>query len=134
MARSPHSKTQPATRFVVMRHNWRPSSGQWYLLPGQARLASYESAAEADADQSRREKAARQRVNPFRFGKDFSERTHMPEPIFLDLVQDLGLKPPAKTKEGRDWAGWWDQQAPAFRPEQRQGLWEPLDRLQFYTV
>jgi hypothetical protein len=124
-----------ATRLVVMRHNWRASGGQWYLMPGQSRLASFASADEADADCARREKNVQRLLNPFRCGNSLAVLTSFPEPVFLDWVEDAGLTPPAQGEKGeRDWRGWWERLAPSFRPEQRAKVWAGLDRLRFYTV
>jgi hypothetical protein len=124
------------TVFVVSRLNWRPTgSGDWWLVPGTARLASFAARDEAETERARREANARNRVNPFRCGKPFEELTTLPEPIFLDWVSDTGLTPPkAKKKAARDWAAWWDETRSEMVGEQHARLWEGLNKLHFFRV
>jgi hypothetical protein len=124
------------TVFVVSRLNWRPAgSGSWWLQPGTARLASFPTHDEAEAERTRRETNARTRVNPFCCEKPFEELTTLPEPIFRDWVGDTGLTPPkAKKKEPCDWASWWEETRPEMNPEQHARLWEGLNKLHFFRV
>ncbi len=122
------------TRFVLSRFNWRPHGrGHWSLSPGTFRLQSFDKKRAAEAEFAKREANARRRVNPFRCGKLLPDLTSLPEPVFLDWVQDRGLTPPNAGKDGtRDWAGWWD--AGDFSATQREGVWEGLNRLRFFVV
>jgi hypothetical protein len=118
------------TVHVVMRHNWRRAGGRWFRLPGQARLATFEKRREAESDQAAREANARRRVNPFECGT-VQSLTSLPGGVFIDLLADLGLEPPALMASlKRDWLRWW-----LGVPEQKRGpIWEALDRLRFYAV
>jgi hypothetical protein len=121
------------TVFVVMRYNWRRAGARWHLMPGSTRLASYPSRAEAEAEAARRERNARQRVNPFTCGADLVALTSMPEPIFLDWIQDAGFTPPTPDAwDLRDWPAWWD--ALPADPEPRARVWEAFDKLRFFLV
>jgi hypothetical protein len=126
------SPARPATRFVVVRYNWRPADGTWYRLPGQTRLASFATATEAHDDLARRDEAVRRRLNPFCCGRDLADRTSLPEPVLLDFVQDLGLPLPDEQQKGRAWADWWDRANPSL--VQRLALWERMDQLRFYDT
>jgi hypothetical protein len=117
-----------ALQYSVYRLNWRCSSiGVWSRLPGRTRLATYSTAAEADADLRRRQQNARQRINPFTAGRA-SEFTSMPFPAFLELIRQLGLTAPTEKYPG--WFGWWETVSDA----QRSRLWQAFDRLRFYEL
>lgn len=118
-----------ATHFVVSRGNWRPAgrTGVWVRLPGEVRVAAFPTAEAAHAAAATREIDARGKVNPFRLGATWADRTTLPEPIFRDFVRDADLDPPAA-----DWAAWWD--AGTFSESQRGRVWEGLDRLRFFRV
>lgn len=121
----------PAVRYVVSRLNWRESAGIWCRLPGDTRMASFESADDAAADRTKREQAARQRVNPFQCGTAWHERTAMPELIFRDYLQDADIAPP---DESTPWDKWWEAVVPTLTADLKARVWEGLTGLRFYTV
>lgn len=118
-------------RHVVSRLNWRESVGVWCRLPGDTRVASFVAADDAAADRATREQAARERLNPFRCGTAWHERTAMPEPVFRDYLQDADIAPP---EDGEPWAEWWEATAPTLTPDQKSRVWEGLTGLRFYTI
>jgi hypothetical protein len=74
---------------------------------------------------------------------DLEGLTEMPEPVFLDLIRDLGLEPPPEkelktrrsgTVAARDWAGWWRESAAKLGEAGRGRVWRALDWLSFYEV
>jgi hypothetical protein len=123
------------TRFVVCRLNWRPAgrSGAYVRLPGEAGVASFDSATDADADARAREADARRKVSPFRCGAAWAERSHLPEAVFCDFLRDVGIDPPV-SGEGTDWVAWWDATAATLTDAHRDRVWEGLDKVRFYRV
>jgi hypothetical protein len=135
MARNTNDPAPKRTCFVVLRDNWRRSGPCWRRGVGQIRLASFDTAEQAEAERARREENVRRRLNPFHCGGELAELTSYPEAVFLDWIQDAGLTPPEKPKKGgRDWAGWWAGLSPAPDLAQRLKVWEAMDRVRFYSV
>jgi hypothetical protein len=102
------------------------------LGEGLFRLATFDSEDRALADLRRREENVRRRLNPFRCGNELADLTSYPESVFLDWVQDAGLTPPAAKKGKRDWASWWEDEAPGAA--QRLKVWQAIDRVRFYSI
>ncbi len=152
-----------ATHFVVARMTWRVTGfpHTFVQLPGSNRVAAFADREAAEADRWAREVAARRTVNPFRCGTTWAERSHLPEPVFRDFINDAGVEPPTlvplpdtdengKPLSGferryvprapapagtfRDWAAWWDATAPNLSAEQVARVWEGLDRVRFFRV
>jgi hypothetical protein len=122
-------------RFVVSRRNWRRFERGWRLAPGLTPLARFPTLARAQADAQQREAAVRAVVCPFACGAHLHDQTDLPEPIFLDWVQDVGLRPPAANEDGlRDWAGWWFDNHTRWTATQVQHLWSAMHRLRFFEV
>jgi hypothetical protein len=134
-------KTKPVveagTHFVVERLNWRRSRGDtFYRYPGRTRVASFDTAEEAEAFRRVEEAKARAAVNPFAGTlAPPTDQTSMPEGVLCDWLQDHGIDPPAPKKSGpRDWAKWWEKAAPRWTDAQRAAAWEALDRVRFFRV
>src|SRR4051794_16872978 len=112
-------KAKPAgTHFVVERLNWRPTWGRFgkgtYIRhPGATRIASFASAAEAEAFLREQEDRARAVVNPFAGALAPADVTSMPEAVLCDWLLDHGTEPPrpAGKKKVRPWAAWWEKSA-----------------------
>jgi hypothetical protein len=51
-------------------------------------------------------------------------------------LEALGLKglPAPSTASGSDWRRWWDEHGGELTPEQIEGVWQLLDKVQFYEV
>jgi hypothetical protein len=153
----------PATHFVVSRLTWRVAGWErvFVRLPGEARVAAFDTAEAAEADRAAREEAVRKAVNPFRCGGNWGERSHLPEAVFRDFIKDAGIEPPTfahvpvldrdgkpvprrrerfferpPQPEGtfRDWPSWWTATAPTLSAEQVARVWEGLDRVRFFQV
>lgn len=123
------------TRFVVRRLNWRPAGDAFIRLPGETRLASFDTFDDAEADRIRREHEVRGRVNPFRCGTAFHTLTTLPEPVFADWVADAGLTPPERPAVGFvDWAAWWAAGHATWTEEQRARVWDGLNHVRFFEV
>src|SRR5262245_45749813 len=109
----PAPPAAPATHFVVERLNWRRQrDDRYYRYPGQVRVASFDSADEADAYRRQHEAKARAAVNPFAGGlASPTEQTSLPEEVFCDWLTDHGVEPPKKVKKTgkRNWAAWWSK-------------------------
>jgi hypothetical protein len=131
-----------APRFVVSRLNWRPAGDRFVCLPGETRLASFESIEAAEADRTRREAEVRARLNPFRCGTTWPALTTIPQPVYLDWLQDAGVLPPvawsARTVEGvvplDEWVDWWQRIGHVLSAEQVAHVWNGLNRVRFFEV
>ena len=130
-----------APRFVVHRLNWRQAGGGFVRLPGGTRVAAFHTFEEADLDRALREEEVRARVNPFKCGTTWHALTTLPQPIFLDWLQDGGLLPmEAWTTRAADnislraWAEWWQRIGHTLTAEQTAHLWEGLNHVRFFDV
>lgn len=121
------------SRFVVRRLNWREAGALFVRLPGEVRLASFDTFEAADADRARREAQVRDRVNPFRCGTAWHALTAFPEGVFRDWLSDVSLAPPDGATLG-DWAQWWADGSAAWPAEHRARVWEGLDRVRFFET
>jgi hypothetical protein len=73
--------------------------------------------------------------NPFRFGEGLKDQTSLPEGILCDWLLDAGLSPPRARKQGgRNWQAWWKAERVRMTSEQRNKVWEALDKVRFYRV
>ena len=72
-----------------------------------------------------------------------AQLSSMPEAVFDDWLQDVGLTPPAPTriepKHGkpftmRDWDAWYEANAAQMSDRQRMKVWEALDKLDFFEI
>jgi hypothetical protein len=127
----------PGTHFVVERLNWRRESGAtFYRLPGEVRVASFDSADEAEAYRREQEARARAVVNPFAGTLAAPiEQTSLPEGVLCDWLEDQGIEPPPQAKTSRrNWAKWWEKSAKKWSDDQREAIWARLDRVSFYRV
>jgi hypothetical protein len=122
-----------AVRFVVRRLNWRPAGDRFIRLPGESRLASFDTFDAAEADRAARESEVRDRVNPFRCGTAWHALTTIPEPMFRDWVADVGLTP-APVPGPEAWVAWWAEGHEAWTAEQRWHVWAGLNRVRFFEV
>ena len=118
----PQTRDEAGTHFVVERLNWRRSRGDtFHRYPGQTRVASFDTAAEAEAFRRAEEAKARAAVNPFAGTlAPPTDQTSMPEGVLCDWLQDHGIDPPTpKKSEKRDWAKWWEKASPRWTADQR---------------
>jgi hypothetical protein len=134
----PEAPPEAGTHFVVERLNWRRSRGDtFYRYPGQTRVASFATAAEAEAFRRVEEAKARGAVNPFAGTlAPPTDQTNMPEGVLCDWLQDHGIDPPTPDKKTgkRNWAKWWGKQSSRWTADQRAAAWEVLDRVRFFRV
>jgi hypothetical protein len=121
-------------RYVVQRLNWHQKNGQFLRLAGALPVATFDTPEEAEAERARRERAAREVVNPFAIGSAPHEQTSLPVFALRDWLLDADLSPPPADAPGAAWRAWWASQAPTWSAEQRERVWDRLDRLQFYVV
>lgn len=149
------------THFVVSRANWRAANDTLVRLGGETRVAAFDTFEEADHDRAALEAAARAHVNPFRCGTLWADRSHMPESVFCDFLEDVDIVLPLFDPVGdtdslgqplnrytravmeakalpegvyRSWAHWWDKCRASLAPNQIARVWEAMDRLRFYSV
>lgn len=149
------------THFVVSRANWRTANESLVRLGGETRVTAFDTFDDADRDRASRELRARAHVNPFRCGTLWAERSHMPESVFCDFLEDVDIVLPLFDPVGdtdslgqplnrytraameakplpegvyRSWAHWWDRCRDSLAPNQIARVWEAMDRVRFYTV
>lgn len=131
--------------YCYQRTDWSRSE----RLPGRRLMKLFTDRAEAEAylDGLREGRIAPPpEANPFLSlgdGGPLDSLTEMPEPVFLDLIRDLGLEPPAETEIvprygkpflGRDWSAWWHATAPTTDDAERCRIWQALDFVSFFEV
>src|SRR5262245_11549084 len=107
-------RANQATHFVVERLNWRRRAAErFYRYPGQARVASFATAEQAESYRREHEEKARDAVNPFAGTlAPPADQTSLPEGVLCDWLTDQGIAPPKAKKNGsRDWAGWWTKES-----------------------
>jgi hypothetical protein len=130
----PKRPSEPAVRYVVSRLNWRRTPAGFVRLPGEVRVASFDTIEEAEAERRRREADAREQVNPFASGLAPYEQTSLPPGIFRDWLLDAGIEPPPEPTSSLAWAAWWQKQSPTWSDDQRARAWEALDKTRFFAV
>jgi hypothetical protein len=130
----PERSSEPAVRYVVNRLNWRRTPAGFVRLPGEVRVASFDTIQEAEAERRRREADAREQVNPFASGLAPYEQTSLPPGIFRDWLLDAGIEPPPEPTCSLAWAAWWEKQSPTWTDDQRARAWEALDKTRFFAV
>ncbi len=130
-----------APRFVVRRLNWRPAGNRFIRLPGEVRLGAFDTCDAAETDRAAREAEVRARVNPFACGTAWHALTTLPQPIYLDWLQDSGLPPPESWFERaaagvplEEWAEWWLKIAHTLTEGQFAHVWAGLNRVRFFEV
>lgn len=106
------------------------------VLPGPVVVATFTDYQDARTDLTEREKLARDGVNPFRrWGPLLPAVTSLDAPILHDRLLDAGIDPPPpNVRSSRDWAGWWDARQGDWTAEQREAVWEALDRARFFDL
>jgi hypothetical protein len=149
------------THFVVSRANCRAANDTLVRLGGETRVTAFDTFDEAERARASREAAARAHVNPFRCGTLWADRSHMPESVFCDFLEDVDIVLPLFDPIGdtdehgqplnrytrammeakplpegvyRSWAHWWDKCRGSLAPNQVARVWEAMDRLRFYSV
>jgi hypothetical protein len=129
-------------RFVVRRLNWRPAGDRFIRLPGEIRLVAFDTLDAAEADRAAREAEVRARMNPFTCGTAWHALTTLPQPIYLDWLQDGGLPPPESWFERAatgnvplpEWMEWWLKIAHTLTAEQTAHVWAGLNRVRFFEA
>jgi hypothetical protein len=123
--------------------------------------AVYTDRAAADADCRALDQKARADIgNPFQYGRgvgrsypSLADYTSTPTGEFLDWLQAQGIAPPVGQREAWDahqkapearrrfsqeshgaWWSWWEDNSGRWPPEQRERVWDKLDRVRFYEV
>lgn len=122
-----------APRFVVRRLNWRPAGEGFVRLPGEVRVAAFDTFDAAEGDRATREAEVRTRVNPFCCGTTFPTLAALPEAMFRDWVGDAGLSSPSMSGLWA-WEAWWKDCHAGWTDEQRWRVWSGLDRVRFFEV
>ena len=104
-------------------------------------IAVFNDKAAAEARVAELERQERAVLNPFTFiGSDyyrFGVISSLTAEEFADRMKALAPKarlPKANLDQERDWFGWWEENADGLTEEQRQSVWDLLDRLDLYRV
>lgn len=128
--------------YLVVRRTWYDNySGLEIRESGEGGtvLESFSVRARAEALCRRLEVEVREQVaSPFLIAEDLWALTTLEEETFIERIRALGLPPPeGRPYHGyviRDWTHWYDEIVDQVTSEQREGLWELLDRVRFYQV
>jgi hypothetical protein len=86
------------------------------------------------------EKQFRARTEPFSYGYELSHLTDFDPGPFRDWLLDAGLPVPDLPEESDRlgdldfWSKWWDEMGPALSAEEKDRLWQALEKLRFYHV
>jgi hypothetical protein len=144
-------KQKEAQAFVVVRLGWEEryeddrsfdlveteDEGRTLGRP----LAVFTNKKDADARKEQLEREEREALSPFTFvGRaEYHLRgvTSLSLEQFLAKLKEIAPKarlPKTSKYDERDWNGWWEKYADTLSEEQRQGVWELLDRLELYRV
>ncbi len=121
----------PDTHFAVCRLNWRDG----VRLPGESRLATFSTRADADADRARREANARAAVTPFDRTDAIPHLSTHSEADFRNLLAGMHLHPPEPDHHGfLRWKPWWEKLRETVTPADLTRLWDFFNRVTFYAV
>ena len=126
--------------YLLSRGTWRlPWGGSFHRCESDSSvpLEVFATREKAEARRRELEAVAHHELSPFLFG-DLNQLSRIDEEEFSLEVDKLGLPPPQGFEwEGRafcDWSGWWDILAGDMTDDQRAGVWDLLDKLNFYTI
>jgi hypothetical protein len=62
---------------------------------------------------------------------DWEAQTSLPVAEVRRLLRAVGLDAP---EDGFDYFDWWERESRRWSPEQRDAVWEVMDKARFYTV
>jgi hypothetical protein len=93
----------------------------------------------AERERARRERAVRELLNPFWFSSGSSRgMTALSNETFRARVCELGLIPPPPVPtgygDGANWVEWWEVESANWTAEQRNAVWDLLDKVQLFDV
>jgi hypothetical protein len=124
-------------------------------------LKVFSDRAAAEAYRRPLEREARQGENPFNYGRypggsfpSLADHTSMPTGEFIAWLEAEGLEPPAGQRQAwlaweaqkqshpgrydegsyKAWWEWWHENSGRWPAEQRERVWDRLDRVRFYDV
>lgn len=122
--------------FVLERVNWRRTRHSCVRLPGATRVRSFDDPQAAYQEQKRLEAEARDRVNPFICGGSMLHcQVSLPPEALCDWLYEAGITPPPDpSRLSEPWAKWWAAEHAQWTTEQRERVWEAVDRIRFYRV
>jgi hypothetical protein len=128
------SKTRRVKAYVVHRRNW------WYndefneAFDAGSPVQTFLSRDKAEAYRREKECTARKRgelTNPFWFqGLDWDDWSSLSQAAFDRRVSELGVEPLGR----RPPYDWWDKIEGDLTDEQRNVIWDLLDRVQLFEV
>jgi hypothetical protein len=99
-------------------------------------VAAFRERSLADEYRLEMERVARRDLSPFELGP-IHDLTSLSEVHLADRILALGLRPPNVKERERYhgyWARWWDRTAGRLTEEQREAIWNLMDRLSLYFV
>jgi hypothetical protein len=102
------------------------------VIRGPVVVSMFDDVASAEEDCARREREARQGVNPFRVSKNYLATLTSLGDLFSDWLLDAGMGPPPGDEP--DWTGWFDSNNSNWDDAQFELLWQGLDRLRFFRI
>jgi hypothetical protein len=125
------AKPKPAPAYVVVRE----LRGESPTFTEPDRVFADRKAAQAHADELNRQ--LRTHTGPFQNYNDPDNSMKGGERAFLTLVKKLKLPVPKKEGDGYsyiNWEAWWDRHYFDMTEEQRDALWDALDKFDWYHV
>lgn len=145
------SKKKKGGAYVVVRLGWFERYGAdrsfGPVQPEDERrtlgrpVALFLDEAKAKGRRDELERADRAELNPFLFvgGEDYQleDVTSLSPEMFTRRMKLIapGCAGPETNEDGElDWVGWWEAHADGLGEQQRQAVWEALDRLRLYAV
>jgi hypothetical protein len=143
-------KKTEAQAFVLVRLGWEDRYGERSFTRVETEdqdrtlgrpLAVFTDKRKAEARKEKLEREERAVLDPFTFvGSDeysLQEVSSLSVEEFEAKLKELAPKarlPRPGRYDERDWTDWWAKYADTLSEEQRQSVWELLDRLEFYQV
>jgi len=130
--------TPPRVAYVVQRVGWT-FNDQWYYRDGKeddVPLVAYATRDRAEAERMRLERVAwKEAGSPLDYGCGIESVSSMSEAEFQAFLETIDLFT-EELRGGRDldWGDWWDAVEDTLTDDQREAIWEMMDKLRLFEV
>lgn len=123
------AKPKPVKAYVAVQT--LEDENKSYSEPDRVFLSR--EAAQAHADRLNRE--VRELLNPFAGEREAGWLTTGGDRAFAAALKRLGVPSPKPPKsQFYDWEGWWSRVCHELTAEQRDGIWDALDKYEWFAV
>jgi len=112
------------------RQKANPRQTVFVVQHGDVAERVFTDRAAAEAHRLELERSVRTWANPLASGKP-ETLSSGGLPKFMQAIRAMGL--PSRVA-GESWGEWWDHVYPEMRPEQRDAVWNLLDKLHYFVV